>query len=67
MISLYRLYPRIIEAYLNGKEMVILHTKGYDFSFMNSGAFKIFAQWDFAQPKGDTSKGGLSHLGVERC
>lgn len=66
MILLYGLYSRIIEAYFDGKGVIIRRTKGYDLSFMNSEVFKTLAQWFFARPMGDTSKEGFSHLSFEK-
>lgn len=62
MISLYGLYPRIIEAYFDGNELIIRRTKAYDFSYMNSEGSKTFAQWSLAQANGDTSKDGLVNV-----
>ena len=62
MISLYGLYPRIIEAYLDGNELIIRRTKAYDFSYMNSEEFEIFAHWSMAQAKGDTSKDAFVYV-----
>ncbi|KAE8357026.1 hypothetical protein BDV28DRAFT_144690 [Aspergillus coremiiformis] len=48
--------PRIIEAYFNGRDLVVKCTKPYDFTAMDSATLKIFAQWFVGEPKGVTSE-----------
>ncbi|RAL07628.1 uncharacterized protein BO97DRAFT_429123 [Aspergillus homomorphus CBS 101889] len=59
LFSLSRLHPHVIEAYFDGQELVLRHTKPYDFSFLNAAGFKTFAQWLLSDPFGDTSKRAL--------
>ncbi|KAE8348072.1 hypothetical protein BDV28DRAFT_161671 [Aspergillus coremiiformis] len=56
LFSLNRRHPRAIEAYFDGRELLIRHTKPYDFTFLNAAGFKTFAQWFLGNPIGDTSK-----------
>ncbi|PYH95508.1 hypothetical protein BO71DRAFT_473945 [Aspergillus ellipticus CBS 707.79] len=56
LLSLNRRHPRVIEAYFDGKELLIRHTKPYDFTVLNAAGFKTFAQWFLGNPIGDTSK-----------
>ncbi|PYI00690.1 hypothetical protein BO78DRAFT_401893 [Aspergillus sclerotiicarbonarius CBS 121057] len=59
LFSMNRRHPRVLEAYFDGRELVIRRTKAYDFTFMNAAGFKTFAQWWVGNPVGDTSKRGI--------
>ena len=49
-------HPRVIEAYFDGQELLVRHTKRYDFTYLNTDGFKTFAQWLMGDPIGDTSR-----------
>ncbi|PYI33246.1 hypothetical protein BP00DRAFT_455590 [Aspergillus indologenus CBS 114.80] len=56
LFSLNRRHPRVMEAYFDGQELLIRHTKPFDFTFLNIAGFKIFAQWYLGDPIGITSR-----------
>ncbi|KAE8151676.1 hypothetical protein BDV25DRAFT_128574 [Aspergillus avenaceus] len=56
LFSLNRRHPRVIEAYFDGRELLVRRTKAYDFTYMNADGFKTFAQWFMGNPIGDTSE-----------
>ncbi|EAW13487.1 uncharacterized protein ACLA_055350 [Aspergillus clavatus NRRL 1] len=56
LFALNRRYPRAIEAYFDGQELLIRRTKSYDFTSLNTAGFKDFAQWFLGESIGDTSR-----------
>ncbi|RAK98448.1 uncharacterized protein BO80DRAFT_503946 [Aspergillus ibericus CBS 121593] len=64
LFSMNRRHPRVLEAYFDGYELVIRHTKTYNFTFMNVAGFKTFAQWWVGNPVGDTTKRGIRALKI---
>lgn len=54
MISLYGLYPHIIEAYFDGNELIIHRANSYFINCMDSERLKSFAPWSLAQADVDT-------------
>ncbi|PLN86611.1 hypothetical protein BDW42DRAFT_158122 [Aspergillus taichungensis] len=59
LFSLNQQHPRVIEAYFDGQELLLRHTKRYDFTYLNAAGFKTFAQWLMGDPIGDTSRNAV--------
>lgn len=47
-------HARILQAHLNGTELVIQQSKLYDFRHEDVELLEFFAQWFLSSPVGDT-------------
>ncbi|KAL1970745.1 hypothetical protein VTN77DRAFT_2579 [Rasamsonia byssochlamydoides] len=56
-------HGRILQGHFDGNELVVYYSKLYDFTEKNSEARKLFMQWQFSEPTGETKRKGR---GVER-
>ncbi|KAH8427082.1 uncharacterized protein LDX57_004800 [Aspergillus melleus] len=47
-------HARVIEAYMDGRTLVVRPTKLYDLRTKDAAAFKSFAQWYYGKPRAPT-------------